>query len=202
MPESSLIPVLTSHALEVSCLDDGTQSVPYVGVESSNCTTTCATNDGKDQLSSVLGKGGRDVRTCLETFQRKPCGWKARPEVFGQQLEASLASGEVTISAKRRQPVSKPGYTAPKSQSVVGSLRRVVIGGRVGVSFWLGASVPPGSENLCKETFEASPGTWEIPSSPRARIGGYRVTQSLVNKWTWYRQAKETKCGEMGVGKS
>ncbi len=172
MPESSLIPVLTSHALEVSCLDEGTLCVPYVGVESSKCTTTCATNDGEDQLSSMLGKGGRDVRTYLETFQRKPCGWKARPEVFGQQLEASLASGEVTISAKRRQPVSKPGYTAPKVQFVVGSLCRVVSEGHVGVSHWLETPVPPGSENLCKVTIVASPGTWEIPSSPRARNRG------------------------------
>ena len=84
----------------------------------------------------------------------------------------------------------------------MGSLRRVVSGGRVGVSFWLGASVPPGSEKLCKETFEASPGTWEIPSSPCTRIGGHRVTQTLVNKQTWYRQAKEAKRGETDGGKS
>ena len=70
--------------------------------------------------------------------------------------------------------------------------------------------VPPGSENMAND-HEGSPGTWETlpsPSKCRPETPAYQlqVIHGPVS-WAvgdepgtqrWYRQAKETKCGEMG----
>src|SRR5271165_1771261 len=70
--------------------------------------------------------------------------------------------------------------------------------------------VPPGSENMAND-HEGSPGTWEtLPSPskgrPETRLTNSRWIHGPVS-WAvgdergtqrWYRQAKETKCGEMG----
>ena len=52
-------------------------------------------------------KGCNDYTS--ETFRRNPAG-KARPVAPDQRLEASLASGEATRTAKRRQRARKPCY--------------------------------------------------------------------------------------------
>jgi hypothetical protein len=46
----------------------------------------------------------------METFQWSPVGSQSHPVEPGQQLEASLAWGGESRTAKRRQPVSKPCY--------------------------------------------------------------------------------------------
>ena len=71
--------------------------------------------------------------------------------------------------------------------------------------------VPPGSENMAND-HEGSPGTWEtLPSPskcrPETRLTNSRWIHGPVS-WAvgdergtqrWYRQAKETKCGERDV---
>src|SRR3954470_23287951 len=61
-----------------------------------------------------LGKEESDVGCIEETFRRNPVGQRAHPEESGQQPEASLASLQATVRAKRRQRVSEPAYSAPK----------------------------------------------------------------------------------------
>ena len=74
--------------------------------------------------------------------------------------------------------------------------------------------VPPGSENMAND-HEGSPGTWEtLPSPskcrPETRLTNSRWIHGPVS-WAvgdergtqrWYRQAKETKCGERDVRES
>ena len=74
--------------------------------------------------------------------------------------------------------------------------------------------VPPGSENMAND-HEGSPGTWEtLPSPskcrPETRLTNSRWIHGPVS-WAvgdergtqrWYRQAKETKCGEKDVRES
>ncbi len=74
--------------------------------------------------------------------------------------------------------------------------------------------VPPGSENMAND-HEGSPGTWEtLPSPskcrPETRLTNSRWSHGPVS-WAvgdergtqrWYRQAKETKCGERDVRES
>jgi hypothetical protein len=47
----------------------------------------------------------RRIISKCETFHRNPAGNQARPVEPGQQPEASLAWGEATLTAKRRQRV-------------------------------------------------------------------------------------------------
>ena len=74
--------------------------------------------------------------------------------------------------------------------------------------------VPPGSENMAND-HEGSPGTWETLPSPSKCRPETRLTNSRWNhgpvSWAvgdergtqrWYRQAKETKCGERDVRES
>ena len=126
---------------------------------------------------------------------------KARAGESRQHLEASLALGEVTNPARRRQRVSKPCHRAPKVK-LAGSLRREWSGGRAGTSLWQEIPVPPGSrEDVQRDTggFPRNVGDPVVSTHPD---GGYRETQSPIHKSTWYRPAKETKCGETGGGRS
>ena len=54
-------------------------------------------------------------RLHLETFRRSPVGNQSHPVEPGRQPEARLASWQVTARAKRRQPVLKPCYGAPRA---------------------------------------------------------------------------------------
>jgi len=55
---------------------------------------------------------------------------------------------------------------------------------------------------MCKEIIEVSPGTWELPQPPLTRNRGCPGDSNPRQQTQWYRQAKETKRGETGGGKS
>lgn len=84
-------------------------------------------------MQTKSGKGGSHVRKYTETFRRGP-RVQIPPGRAEPAVGASLASGEVANSAKRRQLVQMPCDPASKEIIVGRSLSCGVDWGRVGVS--------------------------------------------------------------------
>src|SRR3954463_10835134 len=76
-----------------------------------------------------LGKGER-CRKQLKTFRWNPVGLRAHPEESGQQPEASLASLQATVRAKRRQRVIRAGPFSPEIGLFAGAPAVRASGGR------------------------------------------------------------------------
>ena len=62
-------------------------------------------------------EGRKGCKKQIRNPSAEPCGWKARPVTPDQRPEVSLAWGEATSTAKRRQRVRKPCYGASKDPS-------------------------------------------------------------------------------------
>ena len=62
-------------------------------------------------------EGRKGCKKQIRNPSAEPCGWKARPVTPDQRPEVSLAWGEATCTAKRRQRVRKPCYGASKDPS-------------------------------------------------------------------------------------
>ena len=123
-----------------------------------------------------LGKEER-CRKQLKTFRRNPVGHRAHPVESGQQPEASLASWQATVRAKRRQPVVRAGPSSPEIRSHRGSpCRARMWGPRLLSCIGLGGRSRRGLEKSARPP-RGSPGTWEACLSP-PYLSAVRVSRS------------------------
>ena len=165
----------------------------------------------KGIVPSKAWERGLRCKKHLETFRRDPAGNQARPGERNQHLEASLC---VVVG----RPTLRSVGSQLQGQAI--ELRKVFHAGALVVP--LAGATPlrrhgNGGMRSCRSrrTWHRStrglPGTWEFLSVSTGIIrpwGGRTQTlpvhrRCVLGRWertrrrtVWYRQAKETKCGE------
>src|SRR3954447_6113530 len=132
---------------------------------------------------------------------------ESRPAELGQQLEASLAWGGVTLTAKRRQRVPRPCDRAskafrgsPRSCQPRGPRRHAAMawrarsrrGRRTGPRHMRGPWEPGRPVRLHRHVRLGN----RTINSPEPTIARRRSLGANPRRKGWYRQAKATKCGE------
>src|SRR5262249_10153812 len=123
--ESSPSPPCEGEGLRGSRLSSWNRTGRYAGRcdRRSLAEMRCARGGGRPKRASARESLGKEERCSkqLKTFRWNPVGQSAHPVESGQQPEASLASWQATVRAKRRQRVIRAGPFSPEIRSLRGS---------------------------------------------------------------------------------